>query len=66
MEMEIKIEIIEATNGFIIRYGEMYVVAKGCNSEESRNELRKCLVDIITEEMPDLDEGMHRIKVERV
>lgn len=66
MEMEIKIEIIEATNGFIIRYGEMYVVAKGCNSEESRKELRKCLADIITEEMPDLDEGMHRIKVERV
>lgn len=66
MEMEIKFEIIEATNGFIIHYGDMYMVAKGGNSEESRAELRKCLADIIAEEMPDLDEGTHRIKVERV
>lgn len=40
MEMEIKFEIIEATNGFIVHYGEMYMVAKGTNSEESRMELR--------------------------
>lgn len=64
--MEMKVEIIEATNGFIIHYGKMYIVAKGSNSEESRKELRKCLADIISEEMPDLDEGIHRVKVERL
>lgn len=66
MEMEIKFEIIEAVNGLIIHYGDMYMVAKGSNSEESRKELRKCLADIISEEMPDLDEGIHRVKVERL
>lgn len=66
MEMEIKFEIIEAVNGFIVHYGDMYMVAKGGNSEESRKELRKCLADIIAEDIPDLDEGIHKVKVERV
>lgn len=45
--MEMKVEIIEATNGFIIRSGKMHIVAKGSCYKESKSELRRFLADLI-------------------
>lgn len=49
--MEMKVEIIEATNGFIIHYGKMYIVATGGSCNDSDMGLRKQLADLIAEEM---------------
>ena len=64
MEMEIKFEIIEATNGFIIHYGKMYIVATGGSANVDKFGLRHQLADLITEEMlGDCPAGIYDIKI---
>lgn len=65
--MEMKVEIIEATNGFIIRSGKMHIVAKGSCYKESKSELRRFLADLIAEELlGDTDiAGVYDVNIER-
>lgn len=62
--MEMKVEIIEAVNGFIIHYGNMYIVATGGSCNDSDMGLRKQLADLIAEEMlSNCTAGIYDIKI---
>lgn len=62
--MEMKVEIIEAVNGFIIHYGDMYIVATGGSCNDSSMGLRKQLADLIAEEMlGNCPAGIYDIKI---
>lgn len=65
--MEMKVEIIEATNGFIISYGDIYIIAKGNTYDDSKKILREGLASLIADELLDKDycDGVYDIKIEK-